>query len=74
MDPQEAVAIIESFGCAETYLHGDHYSFDTRDFVAWCAETGTEIGQEEANHILDQCCNKVPGPSGPVYFWRYYIT
>ena len=44
MRNEEVVTLIEQYG----YLHGDHYSFNTREFLQWSAQSGEPVSGEEA--------------------------
>lgn len=72
MDMEHAVAIIETQGYY--HWHGDHYSFNSQEFVAWCAQVGEPaVSLEQVNHDLAPFCQRI-GYSEPVRAWRYYLT
>ena len=50
MRNEEVVTLIEQYG----YLHGDHYSFNTREFLQWSAQSGEPVSGEEAERLLGE--------------------
>lgn len=49
MDSQTSIRLIQAHGA----LHGDHYSFNSAEFVRWCQQEHLPMPSlEEANHEL----------------------
>lgn len=70
MDSQTSIRLIQAHGA----LHGDHYSFNSAEFVRWCQQEHLPMPSlEEANHELAPFCIRV-GYSEPVRAWRLYLT
>ena len=70
MDMEHAVVIIAS----HADLHGDHFLFNSQEFVTWCEQEGEPgMSLEQVNHELSPFCQRV-GYSEPVRAWRYYLT
>ncbi|BEE19261.1 hypothetical protein JD499_10575 [Aeromonas enteropelogenes] len=70
METEKAIGLIEAHGI----FHGDHYSFNSDDFVQWCEEDAQQtLTLEQANQDLSPFCIRV-GYSEPVRMWRYYLT
>lgn len=70
MEMKEAVSLIEAHGA----FHGDHYSFNSDEFVQWCREDCHQaLSLDQANHELAPFCIRV-GYGEPVRMWRYYLT
>ncbi|WP_421238995.1 hypothetical protein [Aeromonas enteropelogenes] len=70
METEKAIGLIEAHGI----FHGDHYSFNSDDFVQWCEEDARQtLTLEQANQDLSPFCIRV-GYSEPVRMWRYYLT
>ncbi|GAB5994438.1 hypothetical protein [Aeromonas enteropelogenes] len=70
MEIDKAIGLIEAQGV----FHGDHYSFNSDDFVQWCEEDAQQtLTLEQANQDLSPFCIRV-GYSEPVRMWRYYLT
>ncbi|MFM5783188.1 hypothetical protein ACET8B_10635 [Aeromonas caviae] len=70
MNTEQAIGLIEAHGV----FHGDHYSFNSDEFVQWCREdTHQSLSLEQANHELVPFCIRV-GYAEPVRSWRYYLT
>jgi hypothetical protein len=65
---EQAMSLIEQRGC----LHGDHYSFNTQEFVVWSQEMGETMSQDEATHLLQQFCQPM-GMDRSEAIWRHYI-
>lgn len=65
---EQARLLIEQHGC----LHGDHYSFNTQEFVAWSQEAGVSLSQDEATHLLQQFCQPM-GMDSCEAIWRHYL-
>nr|WP_290434031.1 hypothetical protein [Aeromonas caviae] len=54
--------------------HGDHYSFNSDEFVQWCEQDAHQtLSLDQANHELAPFCIRV-GYAEPVRSWRYYLT
>ncbi|MHA7000111.1 hypothetical protein [Aeromonas schubertii] len=70
METEKAIGLIEAHGA----FHGDHYSFNSDEFVQWCEEDAHQhLTLDQANHDLSPFCIRV-GYSEPVRMWRYYLT
>ncbi|HHQ4558233.1 hypothetical protein [Aeromonas hydrophila] len=70
METEKAIGLIEAHGI----FHGDHYSFNSDDFVQWCEEDAQQtLTLEQANQDLSPFCIRV-GYSEPVRMWRYYLA
>lgn len=70
MEIDKAIDLIEAHGT----FHGDHYSFNSGEFVQWCREDSHQtLSLEQANSELAPFCTRV-GYSEPVRAWRYYLT
>ncbi|MFQ2580823.1 hypothetical protein ACK3Z6_17125, partial [Aeromonas caviae] len=62
MEIDKAIGLIEAHGV----FHGDHYSFNSGEFVLWCQEdTHQPLSLEQANHELAPFCIRV-GYAEPV--------
>ena len=68
MRNEQAVTLIEQYG----YLHGDHYSFNTREFLQWSAQSGEPVSSEEAELLLQPFCRAM-GHGEEGILWRHYI-
>lgn len=70
MEIDKAIGLIEAHGA----FHGDHYSFNSDEFVQWCEQDALQtLSLEQANHELAPFCIRV-GYAEPVRTWRYYLT
>ncbi|MFM5438733.1 hypothetical protein ACET9K_04575 [Aeromonas enteropelogenes] len=70
MEIDKAIGLIEAHGA----FHGDHYSFNSDEFVQWCEQDAHQtLTLEQANQDLSPFCIRV-GYSEPVRMWRYYLT
>ncbi|MCH7376387.1 hypothetical protein MM182_13535 [Aeromonas sp. MR19] len=70
MEIDKAIDLIEAHGT----FHGDHYSFNSGEFVQWCREDNHQtLSLEQANSELAPFCTRV-GYSEPIRAWRYYLT
>ena len=68
MRDEQAVMLIEQCG----YLHGDHYSFNTQEFLQWSAKGGEPVSEEEVERLLQPFCRAMGhGEEGTL--WRHYI-
>lgn len=56
MEIDKAIGLIEAHGV----FHGDHYSFNSGEFVQWCREDNHQtLSLEQANHDLAPFCIRV---------------
>lgn len=69
MEIDKAIDLIEAHGT----FHGDHYSFNSGEFVQWCQDSHQTLSLEQANSELAPFCTRV-GYSEPIRAWRYYLT
>ncbi len=65
---EQARLLIEQNGC----LHGDHYSFNTGEFISWSQQAGERLSQDEASHVLQQFCQPI-GMDSSETIWRHYL-
>ena len=70
METEKAIGLIEAHGA----FHGDHYSFNSDEFVQWCQQDAHQtLSLEQANHELAPFCIRV-GYAELSRSWRYYLT